>query len=113
MFEQHKKIYQHAGKCDEQQNLKDILDSDMVSTPEVVIDNIPTIPMTSTPFKKPIAIISLCLFTNILDVRPKTAKDCIVAAKSKRRSIKVDNSLWTKKKNEKGIQTSNLICIHV
>ena len=28
-----KNIYQHAGKCDDQQNLKDILDADMVSTP--------------------------------------------------------------------------------
>ena len=28
-----KKIYQHAGKCDCQQNLKDILDADMVSNP--------------------------------------------------------------------------------
>ena len=27
-----KKIYQHAGKCDDQQNLKVILDADMVST---------------------------------------------------------------------------------
>ena len=29
-----KKIYQHAGKCDDQQTLKDIIDADMVSTPE-------------------------------------------------------------------------------
>ena len=28
-----KKIYQHAVKCDDQQNLKDILDDDMVLTP--------------------------------------------------------------------------------
>ena len=28
-----KKIYQHAGKCYDQQNLKDIIDADMVSTP--------------------------------------------------------------------------------
>ena len=33
-----KKIYQHAGKCDDQQNLKDILDATMVSTTEVVTD---------------------------------------------------------------------------
>ena len=31
-FEQHKKIYQHAGKCDDQKNLKDNLDSAMVYT---------------------------------------------------------------------------------
>ena len=28
-----KKIYQHEGKCDNQQNLKGILDTDMVLTP--------------------------------------------------------------------------------
>ena len=28
-----KNIDQHAGKCDDQQNLKDILDADMVSVP--------------------------------------------------------------------------------
>ena len=27
-----KKIYQHAGKCNDQQNLKDIIDSDILST---------------------------------------------------------------------------------
>ena len=29
-----KNIYQHAGKCDDQQNLKDIIDADILSTPE-------------------------------------------------------------------------------
>ena len=47
-----KKIYQHAGKCDDQQNLKDILDAAMVSTPKVVTYEITNVPMTSTPVKK-------------------------------------------------------------
>ena len=34
IYEQHKKIYQHAGKCDDQQNIKDIIDDSMVSTLE-------------------------------------------------------------------------------
>ena len=92
-----KQIYQHAGKCDEQQNLKDILDSDMVSTPEVVIDNSPNVHMPSTPVKKPSATKSLCLFTNILDVKHKTEKRRFVAAKSIHKAKKVGNSLWTKK----------------
>ena len=50
-----KYIYQHAGKCDDQQNLKDILDAAMVSTPEVVTYDSPNVPMTSTPVKKPSA----------------------------------------------------------
>ena len=47
-----KKIYQHAGKCDDQQNLKDILDAAMVPTPEGVTHNITNVPMPSTPAKK-------------------------------------------------------------
>ena len=69
-----KKIYQHVGKFDYQQNLTGFLDADILSTPEGVTDNSPNVPMTSTPVKKPSARKSLCLFTNILGVKPKTAK---------------------------------------
>ena len=44
-----KKIYQHAGKCDDQQNLKYIIDATILSTPEGVIDNSPSVNMTSKP----------------------------------------------------------------
>ena len=71
-----KKIYQHAGKCDDQQNLQDILDADMVSTPEGVTDNSPGVPMTPTLVKKPSASKSLCLFTNKLDVKQKKTSNC-------------------------------------
>ena len=63
-----KKIYQHAGKCDDQQKLKDIIYADIQSTPEGVTDNIPNVHMKSTTTKKPSARKSLCLFTNILAV---------------------------------------------
>ena len=69
-----KNIYQHAGKCDDQQNLKDIIDAAILSTPEVVTNNSHNVHMTSKPVKKPTARKPLCLFTNILDVQPKTAK---------------------------------------
>ena len=92
-----KKIYQHAGKCDDQQNLKDIIDAAILSTPEGVTDNSPNVHMTSTPVKKPSAGKSLCLFTKILDVQPKTAKHRFVAEKSRHKSMKVCNSLRTKK----------------
>ena len=111
-----KNIYQHAGNCDYQQNLKDIIDSAILSTPEGVTDNGPNVHLTSSPVKKPSARKSLCLFTNILDVKPKTEKRRFVAAKPRRKAMKVGNSLWKKKKNEKGIQKSmsisNVICIH-
>ena len=67
-----KNIYQHAGKCDEKQNLKDILEASLISAPEGFIDNSPNVHLPSTPVKKPSARKSLCLFTNILDVKPKT-----------------------------------------
>ena len=41
-----KNINQHAGKCHEQQDLKDIIDADILSTPEGVTDNSPNIHMT-------------------------------------------------------------------
>ena len=61
-------IYQHAGKCDEQKKLKDIIYPAIVSTPEGVTDNSPNVPLTSTPVKNPSARKSLCLLTNTLDV---------------------------------------------
>ena len=64
-----KKLYKQAGKCDDQKKFKDILEDDMVSTPEGFTDDIPISPMTPTPFKKPLAQKSLCLFTNNLDIK--------------------------------------------
>ena len=92
-----KKIYKHAGKCDDQQNLNDIIDAAMVYTPEGVTYNSHNAPITSTSVKKPSAGKSLSLFTNALDVKPKIAKRRIVAAKSKRKSMKVFTSQWGKK----------------
>ena len=59
-----KNIYQHAGKCDNHQNLKDIIDAAILSTTQGVIYDIHNVSMTSTPVKRPSARKSLCLFTN-------------------------------------------------
>ena len=99
-----KNIHQHAGKCDDQRNIKDIIDAAMVSPPEGVTYNIPNAPMIPTPVKKPSARKSLYLFIKILNVKPETEKRRIVAAESKRRSIKVGNSLWTKKKTKRAFK---------
>ena len=48
-----KKIYEHAGKCDDQKNLKDILEAVILSTPKGFTDNSPSVHMPSTPVKKP------------------------------------------------------------
>ena len=50
-----KKIYQHAGKCNDQQNLKDILEYPILSTPEGLTDNSTNVHMISSPVKKPSA----------------------------------------------------------
>ena len=97
MYEQHKKVISTCRWLWWKKNLKDIIDAAMVSTPEVVIDNSPNVHMTSTPVKKPSARKSLCLFTNILDVKTKTATGRNVASKSIHRAIKVGTSQWTKK----------------
>ena len=81
----------------DQQNLKDILEAAILYIPEGFTDNSHNIPMPSTQVKKPSARKSLCLFTNILDVKPTTAKRRFVAAKSRRKSLKVFNSLGKKK----------------
>ena len=62
-----KKIYQHAGKCDNQQKFKDILEAAIVSTPEEIPDDIPSFPMTQMIFKKPSSRKSLHLLTILFD----------------------------------------------
>ena len=46
-----KTLYKKVGKCDNQQQFKDILEAAMVSTIEGFTDNSPISPMTSSPFK--------------------------------------------------------------
>ena len=63
---QHQKLYKQAGKCDDQQQFKDILGGYMVSTPEVFTNNSPISTSSSSPVNKPSAQKSLCMFTNVL-----------------------------------------------
>ena len=55
----------------------------MVSTPEGVTDNSPNVPMTSTTVKKPSAKKSMCLFTNIFDVKIKE-QNAVLELKNKK-----------------------------
>ena len=79
----------------------------MVSTTEGFIDNSPNVPLTYTPVKKQSAGKSLCLFTKILDVKPKAAKRHIVAKESKRRAMKVGNIKLNRKIKQKRHLTIN------
>ena len=88
----------------------------MFYTPEEVTDVSYILHITQTTVQKKGARKSLYLFTNIFDVKKRTAIHRVESAKSKRRYIKVVNSLCTKIQNEKGIQKSmiilNIIFIH-
>ena len=64
MFEQHKKVYQHAGNCDDQQNLKDIIDAASLLTPDEVKYYSPYVTMTSTPVKKQV-LVNHCVYSPI------------------------------------------------
>ena len=76
----------------------------MVYTPEGFTDDSPISPMTSTPVKKPCAIKSLHMFTNILYVKKKTATHRVGDAKYKRKAIKYGTIPWAFTKSENLIQ---------
>ena len=99
-----KNRYQHAGKCDDQQNLKDIIDAAILSTPEEITYVSPSLRKIPTTVKKTSARKSICLFTNILDVEKKTSKHRVGYEKYKRRAIKVGNNLCTRKKTKRAFK---------
>ena len=79
----------------------------MVSTPEVFTNDSPISPLTSTPVKKLSARKSMCIFTNILDVKKKTDTCWVVYAKSKSKAIKYDNKPWALTPKRKGSSKIN------
>ena len=87
------KLYQHAGKCDDQQQLKDILGAAMVSTTKVFTDNSAIFLMTLTQLKKPGARKSLCPFTKIIYVKNRTTIRRVGAPRSKQKTIKAGTTM--------------------
>ena len=57
-----KKLYKSAGKCDDQQQYKGIIESEMVSTPKGFTDNSPISPSQSVTMKHPSVRKPLCRF---------------------------------------------------
>ena len=74
----------------------------MVYTPEGFTYKSPISPMTSSPFNKPGAIISLCMFTNVLYMNKKIACRRVGSSKYNCKSIKFVNTLWALKQKLKG-----------
>ena len=68
-----KQLYKQAGKCDEQQKLKDIIEAAMVSTPKIFINKSHISLRTPSPVNKPSSQKSLCIFTNVVDVKKETS----------------------------------------
>ena len=73
----------------------------MISTPEGFTNNSPRYPITPTPVKKPSARKSLCLFTNILDVKKKTDARRVEADKLEHNEIKSGTTPWELKPRQK------------
>ena len=78
----------------------------MISTPEGFTNNSIIFLMKSTPIKKPSAQKSLCLFTNIFEVK-KNAYRRVGAATYKRKAVKFGNKPWEFKQNRKGSSIIN------
>ena len=76
----HKK-YKSAGKCDDKNQYKSILEAEMVSTTDIFTDNNPMSPVPSVTVKKPSARNLICLFTEVFDFKQKTAVQRLGAAK--------------------------------
>ena len=66
-----KNLYKHSGKCDDQQQFKDIIEDTMVYNPEGFDNNSPRSPLKPIPVNKPSTSKSLCLFTIIIYVKKK------------------------------------------
>ena len=77
-----KRLYISTGKYDYQHKYKAILEAEMVYTSERFTDNIPMLLGTSVIFKNPITRKQLCIFTEVLDVKNKTAVHRVSASKS-------------------------------
>ena len=95
-----KNIYQHAGKCDNQQKFKYILEADMVSTPEEITIDSPSLPMTQTIVKKPSASKSLRLFTKIFDVKIELLSVVLEIQNKNEKPLKLDVACVPKKKRK-------------
>ena len=82
------KLYKYSVKYNNQQQYKAILESSVVSILEIFTDNIPMSPGPYVTVKNPSAKKSLRLFTELFDVKNKSAVRQVGGSKSKRKSIR-------------------------
>ena len=89
-----KNLYKTAGKFQYQQQYKEMIEVEFVSTSEVFTNKSTTKPNPSVSTKNPSSRKSLHQFTETLDVKHKTAVWRFGAAKAKRKANKEGNVLW-------------------
>ena len=82
-----------AGKYDDQQQYKAIIEAAMVSIPEVFTHNIPISFGPYLPAKQPNTRKYLCKFSETLDAKPKTDFFWLCVSTSKSKAIREDNIL--------------------
>ena len=78
----------------------------MIYSPGVFTNNSPIYPITPTPVKKKSARKSLCLLTNILDVKKKNSIHRFGDNKSKRKAIKAGTAPW-EMKTKRNVNSKN------
>ena len=101
-LEKIKTLYTSAIKCDDHLHFKGTFEAEMVSTPKIFTDNSAMSPGPPIIVKKCSARKSICLFTEVLDVKNKTAVRRVGASKSKRKAIRAGSMLWSSIPNIKG-----------
>ena len=89
------KIYKIVYKFDGQKHYKVILEDAIVYTPEWFTDNRTISSVPCVPLKQPNVRKSLRQFSEILDVKPKTAFHWLYVDKPKRKSIRAFSMLWS------------------
>ena len=99
-----KKIYQHADKCDYQQNIKDLF---LLLYYLLQRESHVTVLMClwHQHQSRNQVLVNHCVYSPpYWMLNQKTAKHRFVAAKSKRKAMKVGNSLFTKKKTKRAFK---------
>ena len=102
MYGKHQKLYKTAGKFDDQQHYKAILEVSMVSTPKRCNCNSPITPNQYEFPKNTGAIKQLYQFQGTLDVKRKTSIRRLCVAKAKRKATITDNVLQSNIENSHG-----------
>ena len=96
-----KKLYTSAGKFDDKNQYKAILEAETVSNTERFTDNIPMSNGTYATLRNPITRKSLHLFTEVFHVKNQTDVRRVGDAKSKIKEIRAGSMLWSSIKNRR------------